>query len=143
MPPAMPPDSDDDDEGDSADGATALLAKCSELKSGGNDLFKVNELGAATTTYQEAIDKLTSDPAKKALGEYFKANPDAPDTASPLLASLHTNLAACHVKLAQWESAVQAAAAAPHFYQMPGRCCFAQLRLARSSPARKGSSRQC
>ena len=115
MPPAHPPSTDsDDDDADSSptDSVTALLAKCTELKTGGNDLFKAGELGAATTTYQEAVDKLTSNAAKKALGEFFKANPDAQDTASPLLASLHTNLAACHVKLSQWESAVQAATAA-------------------------------
>ena len=90
-----------------------MLEKCKELKEGGNTLFKAGELGAATTTYQEAVSKLTSDAAKKALGAFFKATPDAEDTASPLLASLHTNLAACHVKLQQWEPAVSAAARLP------------------------------
>ena len=116
MPPHMPPsdsDSDDDDDASSAaDGVTNLLAKCTELKAKGNDLFKTGELGAACTAYQEAVEKLTSDAAKKALGEFFKATPGAADTATPLLASLYTNQAACHVKASQWDSAVSAANAA-------------------------------
>ena len=84
MPPHMPSDSDDDDADSSpADGVSALLEKCKELKEGGNTLFKAGELGAATTTYQEAVSKLTSDAAKKALGAFFKATPCLPRPASP------------------------------------------------------------
>ncbi len=52
-------------------------------------------------------DKIWWDVQKKLL-----LSGDAKDSASPLLVALHTNLAACHVKLCQWKSAVHAATAA-------------------------------
>ena len=82
------------------------------LKGTGNEKFKAGECGAAITAYQEAVDKLTSDAAKKALLDFFKSHPDATDSATPLLASLHLNMAACHIKSEQWESAEIAATAA-------------------------------
>ena len=108
----LQPGSDSDDDTNDDDAVTNLIANCTALKIKGNDKFKLGECGAAVTVYQEAVDKLTSDAAKKALGDYFKSNKDAPDTASPLLASLHGNMAACHVKVQQWESAIIAASAA-------------------------------
>ena len=102
----------DDEDADAApggDGVENMLVRCTELKTKGNEHFKAGELGAATTAYEEAVSKLTSKVGKKALGDYFKARPGAMDTASPLLASLHTNLAAVHVKAQQWQSALKAA----------------------------------
>ena len=97
----------------------ALLAAANELKASGNEAFKAGELGKATSAYQEAVDKLTSEAGKKLLREWWDVQTklllggDAKDSVSPLLASpLHTNLAACHVKLSQWKSAVHAATAA-------------------------------
>ena len=106
-------DSDDDDGDDAAStSVTNLIAGCAVLKAGGNEHFKAGRCDEAVAEYQKAVDKLTSAPAKSALAEFFKASPDAPDTASPLLASLHGNMAACHVKASQWESAISAASAA-------------------------------
>jgi tetratricopeptide (TPR) repeat protein len=103
---------DDDDNSSPGDAVTNLVAKCTELKAKGNDKFKAGECGAAVTIYQEGVDRLTSEAAKSALKEFFKHNKEAPDTATPLLASLHGNMAACHVKAEQWESAERAASAA-------------------------------
>ena len=88
----------DDEDGDDGAPVKNLVASCTELKAGGNEHFKAGRCDEAVTEYQKAVDKLTSAPAKKALAEFFKASPDSPDTASPLLASLHGNMAACHVK---------------------------------------------
>jgi len=88
----------DDEDGDDGAPVKNLVASCTELKVGGNEHFKAGRCDEAVTEYQKAVDKLTSAPAKKALAEFFKASPDSPDTASPLLASLHGNMAASHVK---------------------------------------------
>ena len=104
-------DSDDDDD-DGVAPVTNLVARCTELKALGNEKFKAGACGAAVTAYQEAVGKLTSDVAKKVLAEHFKLNPSAPDTATPLLASLHGNMAAAHVKAQQWEPALAAASEA-------------------------------
>ena len=103
---------DSDDDAGPEDGVTGLLERATELKTKGNAAFKAGDTGAATTAYTSGIERLTSDAAKKALGEWWKANPGTADLASPLLASLHTNLAACHVKAEQWEGALTAATAA-------------------------------
>ena len=105
-------DDDSDDESAPGDGVASLLAKCHELKTTGNEQFKAGNIDAATTTYKTAVERLTSSAAKKALNEWWKGHPDAEDTASPLLASLQTNLAAMHVKAERWEAAVSAATAA-------------------------------
>ena len=118
MPPTMPPPSDsdsDDDDDDSASDGTAvhnLLARVAELKLSGNTKFKAGEHEAAIADYEAGTGSLTSEAAKKALKHYFTTHHDAEDTASPLLASLHGNLAACHVKLEAWERASTAASAA-------------------------------
>lgn len=102
----------DDENGDGDAPVKNLVARCTELKAVGNEHFKAGRCDEAVIEYQKAVDKLTSAPAKKALAEFFKASPDSPDTASPLLASLHGNMAACHVKASQWESAIRAASEA-------------------------------
>jgi tetratricopeptide (TPR) repeat protein len=102
----------DDEDGDDGAPVKNLVASCTELKAGGNEHFKAGRCDEAVTEYQKAVDRLTSVPAKKALAEFFKASPNSPDTASPLLASLHGNMAACHVKASRWESAIRAASEA-------------------------------
>ena len=102
----------DDENGDDGAPVKNLVARCTELKAVGNEHFKAGRCDEAVLEYQKAVDKLTSAPAKKALAEFFKASPDSPDTATPLLASLHGNTAACHVKASQWESAIRAASEA-------------------------------
>ena len=92
-----------------------LLSKATALKADGNDFFKGAELGQACTAYQGAVELLTSNEAKQLFKAWWASQPagEAPaDAASPLLASLHTNLAACHNKLGQWQSSVLAASAA-------------------------------
>ena len=103
---------DSDDESAPDDGVAGLIAKAAELKGIGNDHFKAGETAKAVTPYEDAVKRLTSDVAKKALREFYKSHPDETDTATPLLVSCHTNLAACHVKSQQWESAAAAATAA-------------------------------
>ena len=102
----------DDEDGDAGAPVKNLVASCTELKAGGNEHFKAGRCDEAVTEYWKAVLKLTSGPAKKALAEFYKASPDSPDTASPLLASLHGNMAACHVKSSQWVSAISAASEA-------------------------------
>lgn len=102
---------DSDDESSPGDGVRSLLARASQLKAQGNEHFKAGESGQAATVYTDAIAQLTSDAARKALKAWWDESQEE-DTASPLLASLHGNLAACHVKLEQWEGAVTAASAA-------------------------------
>jgi len=102
----------DDENGDDGAPVKNLVARCTELKAVGNEHFKAGRCDEAVVAYQKAVDKLTSAPAKKALAEFFKASPDSPDTATPLLSSLHGNMAACHVKASQWESAIRAASEA-------------------------------
>ena len=92
-----------------------LIAKAEALKAQGNESFKAQELGKASSVYQEAVEVLTSPSAKKLLHEWWaahKKDPSSVDSASPLLASLHTNLAACHNKLGQWEMGANAATSA-------------------------------
>ena len=127
----------DDEDGDAGAPVKNLVASCTELKAGGNEHFKAGRCDEAVTEYWKAVLKLTSGPAKKALAEFYKASPDSPDTASPLLASLHGNMAACHVKSSQWVSAISAASEAlrlepdnlkarraprPHAMRMPCTC---------------------
>ena len=102
----------DDENGDDGAPVKNLVARCTELKAVGNEHFKAGRCDEAVIEYQKAVDKLTSAPAKKALAEFFKASPDSPDAATPLLSSLHGNMAACHVKASQWESAIRAASEA-------------------------------
>jgi len=103
---------DSDDESAPGDGVASLIAKANELKALGNEHFTAGDLVAATAAYEQAVAKLTSDAAKTALRVWWKSNPGETDTASPLLAACHNNLAACHVKAQQWESALRAASAA-------------------------------
>ena len=103
---------DSDDESAPGDGVASLIAKANELKALGNENFTAGDLAAATAAYEQAVAKLTSDAAKTALRVWWKSNPGETDTASPLLAACHNNLAACHVKAQQWESALRAASAA-------------------------------
>ena len=127
----------DDEDGDAGAPVKNLVASCTELKAGGNEHFKAGRCDEAVTEYWKAVLKLTSGPAKKALAEFYKASPGSPDTASPLLASLHGNMAACHVKSSQWVSAISAASEAlrlepdnlkarraprPHAVRMPCTC---------------------
>lgn len=102
---------DSDDESAPGDGVASLLAKANELKGEGNEAFKAGDYGKATTIYADAIGRLTSTAAKKALKEWWESSAQE-DTASPLLVTLHTNRAACHVKLEQWEGAVLSASKA-------------------------------
>ncbi|KAL1529384.1 hypothetical protein AB1Y20_000336 [Prymnesium parvum] len=92
-----------------------ILARAEELKAQGNAHFKADELGRASTAYQGAIEVLTSPAGKKALEQWWtalKETADAADAATPLLVSLHTNLAAVHNKLGQWQMCVAAASSA-------------------------------
>ena len=94
---------------------TELLTKAEAKKSAGNERFKAGELGPATTAYTEAVELLTSTEGKALLRDWWEVHKETVgtvDTFSPLLLSLHTNLAACHNKLGQWESSVHAAGAA-------------------------------
>lgn len=106
---AMMADSDDDTANE--DGVSALLSRTAELKQQGNTHFKAGNLNAAQTAYIDGISRLTSNAAKKALREWW-SHSGTEDTATPLLVSLHTNLAAVHVKLEQWEAAITAATSA-------------------------------
>ena len=101
-------DSDDDDE-EASSAVLNLIRKATDLKAKGNDAFKGGELGSATTAYEGAIERLTSEAAKKALGVWWQNNPLADDTATPLLVTCYSNLAMCRVKNQQWEAAVKAA----------------------------------
>ena len=103
---------DSDDDASPDDGVTNMIAQCVALKAEGNEHFKAGEVAKATEKYQDAVKRLTSDAGKKALKEYHDRNAGAEDTATPLLASLHTNTAACYVKTQQWDSAAIAATAA-------------------------------
>ena len=100
----------------------SLLATANELKAEGNEAFKAGDYGKAITSYMRATDHLTSTAAKRALRwewEHMESHivlRDSDggavrdqDTASPLLATLHTNRAASHVKLEQWEAAAASA----------------------------------
>ena len=70
-----------------------LIGKAEHLKVTGNDLFKKGEVLKATTWYQAGVLELTSDTATKKLKGWWAQNADATDVASPLLLSLHCNLA--------------------------------------------------
>eukprot|EP00316_Scyphosphaera_apsteinii_P023237 CAMPEP_0119320086 /NCGR_PEP_ID=MMETSP1333-20130426/51376_1 /TAXON_ID=418940 /ORGANISM="Scyphosphaera apsteinii, Strain RCC1455" /LENGTH=575 /DNA_ID=CAMNT_0007326697 /DNA_START=229 /DNA_END=1956 /DNA_ORIENTATION=+ len=90
--------------------AETLLSRAEALKAQGNADFKASELGKACSAYQEAVELLTSKKAAKALKEWWAVRQaHVQDSASPLLVSLYTNLAACHNKLQQWESGILAA----------------------------------
>eukprot|EP00966_Prymnesium_polylepis_P284868 6581536-Prymnesium_polylepis.1 len=91
-----------------------LLAKAESIKANGNEAFKAGETHRACTLYNEAVEVLTSENGKATLQKWWAAHKDsgAIDAASPLLASLHTNLAACHNKLGQWEAGTREATAA-------------------------------
>ena len=99
---------DSDDEAEPFDGVQSLLAKANALKAEGNEAFKAGRFSEAASLYADAIVRLTSSAAKKALKEWWDSSAQE-DTASPLLVTLHTNRAVCHVKLEQWESAVLSA----------------------------------
>ena len=100
----------------------SLFATANELKAEGNEAFKAGDYGKAITSYMLATDHLTSTAAKRALrwewehmdSHIVLRDSDGgavrdQDTASPLLATLHTNRAASHVKLEQWEAAAASA----------------------------------
>ena len=100
----------------------SLFATANELKAEGNEAFKAGDYGKAITSYMLATDHLTSTAAKRKLrwewehmdSHIVLRDSDGgavrdQDTASPLLATLHTNRAASHVKLEQWEAAAASA----------------------------------
>ena len=80
----------------------AILAQVEEAKAQGNEHFKAKRDAEAIEAYQRGIGLLATPGVATA----------PPTAGSALLVSCHTNAAACHVRLEQWEAAVSSAASA-------------------------------
>ena len=80
----------------------AILAQVEEAKAQGNEHFKAKRDTEAIEAYQRGIGLLATPGVATA----------PPTAGSALLVSCHTNAAACHVRLEQWEAAVSSAASA-------------------------------
>ena len=82
--------------------AAAILAQAEEAKAQGNEHFKAKRDAEAIEAYQRGIELLGTPGVATA----------PPTAGSALLVSCHTNAAACHVRLEQWEAAVASAGSA-------------------------------